>query len=892
MKSVSSWAFRLRVAQGLEAIHSEEPASSPFDAGGTMTTATKSTLPALLVFSCLMVFPLRSAAQESAGSTVVTAAGEQYRAGVFHRWILGRHYRDLWTTPIEVDVLDLSTYAGGLTPLRRGGGRQTRSLRFLGADGREHSFRSVDKDPSAVIDSILRGTVVDDLVQDGISAAHPFGALVAAPLLAAAGVLHVDPVLRVMPDDPALGEFRAEFAGMLGLIEERPDENEGDRTAFEGTVRVIGHERLTERIDEGPADRVDARAFLTARVMDIFLGDWDRHRGQWRWATYDDAVADERFWLPVPTDRDQAFSKFDGIVPRTMSLFMPQFVRFEADYPNVERLHWNGRALDRQYLAGLERPVWDSIAASVQASLTDDVIEEAVDRLPPEIFAINGAELIGALKARRDNLTIPVENLYEVLAKKVDLYATDASESVVVDRTDPDFVTISLADSESADEPYLQRRFTEDETNEIRIYLKGGDDQISVFGDGGGAITIRVMGGPGDDAFEVNDSRDRVRIYDWQGNNTVSGFDAPGLDTKEFDEWVWSEEDRDQPRDWGSGLQPIFWTSYSTDLGLLLGGGVRLERYGFRKTPFSSGIDFKGAFSFTRQKGRAEIDGRLNRANSPVFTTFRLRYSALDVLHFFGFGNDTQSTDEDFFKVDQRAASFAAAVGVGGDSGFELTAGLVASRSNSDENANRFFGTVRDTLYGAGVFWQAGATASLVYDAPVDPLKSANRLRIDLRGATFPAIFDVTTPFTKVGAVLSTVLSPSVTSRVSLALLAGGEKVWGDDIPWNDAAFAGGAESIRGWAEQRFAGDAAVYGAGELRLRVWNPRVVVPVAIGIFGFVDAGRVYVDGASPGGWHTGVGGGIYFKPIAQPYMLRAGAGVSDETTKIYILLGLPY
>ena len=48
---------------------------------------------------------------------MVTAAGERYRAGAFHRLVLGRHYRDLWTTPIEVEVLDLSTFAGGLTPL-------------------------------------------------------------------------------------------------------------------------------------------------------------------------------------------------------------------------------------------------------------------------------------------------------------------------------------------------------------------------------------------------------------------------------------------------------------------------------------------------------------------------------------------------------------------------------------------------------------------------------------------------------------------------------------------------------------------------------------------------------------------------------------------------------
>ena len=381
---------------------------------------------------------------------------------------------------------------------------------------------------------------------------------------------------------------------------------------------------------------MDARAYLTARVVDIFLGDWDRHRGQWRWATYDDG--DERSWLPVPTDRDQAFSKFDGVVPRILSLYMPQFVRFEADYPSVKRLHWNGRALDRQFLSGLERPVWDSIGASVQANLTDNVIEEAVGRLPPEISAINGPELIAALKARRDNLTTPVESLYELLAKAVDLHATDVTELVVIDRTDPDFVTVSLADSESADAPYLERRFSESETDEVRIYVKGGNDQVTVLGNGGGGITVRVIGGPGNDAFEVNDSRDGVRLYDSQGNNTVSGSGAPRLDTREFDEWVWSEEDRDQPLDQGSNILPIFWTSYSSDLGIFVGAGFRLERYGFRKAAYSSGTDFRGGYSPIEQKGRAEIDGRLNRANSPVFTTFRLRYSALDVHRFLDSG--------------------------------------------------------------------------------------------------------------------------------------------------------------------------------------------------------------------------------------------------------------
>ena len=76
-----------------------------FDADATMTTVAKHALPTFLVFSCLIVLPCRSAAQAVGCDTWVMAAGEQYRAGAFHRLTLGQHYRDLWTTPIEVECL-------------------------------------------------------------------------------------------------------------------------------------------------------------------------------------------------------------------------------------------------------------------------------------------------------------------------------------------------------------------------------------------------------------------------------------------------------------------------------------------------------------------------------------------------------------------------------------------------------------------------------------------------------------------------------------------------------------------------------------------------------------------------------------------------------------------
>src|SRR5439155_10540838 len=105
----------------------------------------------------------RSLAGQAAGATEPTAlrpvtmtAGAQYGAGFLHRWLLGAHHRDLWTTPLEVPLLDLDTFAGGLTVLRRGGGAETKSLRLQGVDGHEYAFRSVDKDPQVILPVELR----------------------------------------------------------------------------------------------------------------------------------------------------------------------------------------------------------------------------------------------------------------------------------------------------------------------------------------------------------------------------------------------------------------------------------------------------------------------------------------------------------------------------------------------------------------------------------------------------------------------------------------------------------------------------------------------------------------------------------------------------------------
>src|SRR5438309_2435493 len=52
-----------------------------------------------------------------AARTKTVAPGARYQAGWLYKFFLGEHWREAWTTPIEVPVLDLEKFDGGLRPL-------------------------------------------------------------------------------------------------------------------------------------------------------------------------------------------------------------------------------------------------------------------------------------------------------------------------------------------------------------------------------------------------------------------------------------------------------------------------------------------------------------------------------------------------------------------------------------------------------------------------------------------------------------------------------------------------------------------------------------------------------------------------------------------------------
>jgi hypothetical protein len=175
------------------------------------------------------------------------AAGPQYRAGGFHEFVFGKGYRDLWTTPIDVPVLDLQKTGGGLTPVRVVGQAQGLGLAFKGADGRAYTFRSLHKHPERMMPEEWRDRFPAKIAQDQSSHTHPAAGQILARLQAAVGVAHTNPRLVVVPDDPALGEFRKTFAGEFGTIDEFPLPSADGRPGFMDATEIISTTDLWKR---------------------------------------------------------------------------------------------------------------------------------------------------------------------------------------------------------------------------------------------------------------------------------------------------------------------------------------------------------------------------------------------------------------------------------------------------------------------------------------------------------------------------------------------------------------------------------------------------------------------------------------------------------------------
>lgn len=331
------------------------------------------------------------------GDSVTVIATNRYQANALKRFMQGVNYRKAWEAPVQANVFLLDSF----DILEEGGGNQTKSLDIKDRQGKIYSLRSINKDPTPLIPDIAKTLALENIVVDGISAQHPYGATLAAALANTAGILHTHPKIVYVPRHDAMGKYSEKYGDRLFMLEYET-EGEINWTSYKNVEKIVETDELQEmKINLGPKLKIAHRKLVRARLFDILIGDWDRHTKQWGWVLQ--KQDQNLIAIPLPGDRDNAFFRIDGVIPTMLTnhLVQPMVRPFEKDIDHIPGFVY---PFDLYFLKDVPQKIFIEEAKYLQQQLTDAEIDKALNNWPESLVQLNGDEIANKLKNRRDEL--------------------------------------------------------------------------------------------------------------------------------------------------------------------------------------------------------------------------------------------------------------------------------------------------------------------------------------------------------------------------------------------------------------------------------------------------------------------------------------------------------
>jgi hypothetical protein len=813
--------------------------------------------------------------------SVLAPASVQYRkSGKVHRMLLGDNYRQEWSTPVMFKEFNIKKEKGGFTIEGRGGGKQTKSLSLVDKQGNEWALRTIDKDPEKAIPENFRGGPIQYVVQDMISASHPYAPLVVPHLAKAVGVLQASPEMFFVPDDPAFGYYRKLFANKICFLERKDPVPRGIET--KSTTKIINN------MLEENENVVNQRSVLKARLLDILIADFDRHMDQWKWAVTDTGIG--KLYVPIAKDRDQAFFYSDGEVMNYVTRRrMPFLTGFRHKIPKINWLGFSAKDFDRMFLNRLEEKDWEETVREFNRQMTDSVISYAARKLPREIYPLTGDTIVSKLKDRREHLPKAAMTYYRFLARDVNVLGSNRQEYFDVNGTDTGTLIKVYAKEKNGDTNLLvyQRMFDPKITKEIRLYGLNGNDKFSIKGNPG--IRFRLIGGRGEDTFNV-DGRMKTIVYDIEN---AGNYISPGRRTKDrmstdpavnnftLNEFQYSMKKFPQAD-----------IGFNTEDGLMIGIGFNVRTHGFRNLPYESDNKLTTLYSFFDKAYRISYRGEFNHVARGFDLLIRSDLYNPVLTNFFGLGNETKKIDSlgmhfyrarykylaNDFQVRKRLFNNKFAISIG-PSFFHYWNKFV-------DNDDRILGNPEALGLDSSGVYGLKTYGGARFDMDINNL---NNDFYPTRGVKWntnllwqTGIGNTSFPLTRFQSDMTVYASLADYQRLLAVIKLGGGHIFSDKFEYFQALNLGANNYLRGFRKSRFSGSSMLYASGELRCKILDVKsAVFPGSFGVVAFDDIGRVWMRNEHSTKWHNAYGGGVYYLPFDLLSIALTVASSEEET-----------
>ncbi|PKQ43685.1 metallophosphoesterase [Confluentibacter flavum] len=806
-------------------------------------------------------------------------AKEETDKTVFFESVWGGHYRDVYSTKIKVKVATLDTLYGGLEVIRKGGGHQTRSLRLKTKEGKELSMRALRKSATQYLQTVLfkdtyivdefEKTAVENLVLDFYTAAHPYAFAVIPDLSHAAKIVHTNPKLFYIPKHKALGNYNDEFGDELYMVEERPEDISFNEQHLENADDIRSTYDVIKKVREDEKYKIDEHAFIKARLFDMLVGDWDRHQDQWKWAEFDVDNGNKVF-RPIPRDRDQAFSNFDGALLDVMKIISgptKQLQVYDSELKDIDWMNSAGIKLDRVLIQKASQEDWLQEAAFLQEHITDAVIDEAFLKVPKEVQDETLDAIKTNLKGRRSNLLDIATRYYKHMNELVILMGTDKDDYIEVTRTSDKetHIKISRIKAGKKADVLVDKTFNREVTKEIWVYGLDDKDVFQVSGKANNMIYTRLIGGQGDDTYVIENSR-RIKVYDHKSKkNTIE--QNHGAQIKFTDIYNLNLFDFQKNITKTATITPSF--GFNPDDGFKIGASFVKTVKGFQRNPFSQQHHFKGGYFFATNGYELNYEGEFANIHQDWNLQVSGRFTSENFTNnFFGYGNETVNSDDDFGLDYNRVKTgiYALNVGVikkgnfGSDYGFKALFEGIEIEDTPDRYISSFMPLANNDFYTRRFF--GGLQAQYHY-------KSFDNATNPARGMTFLLNVGGKTEFKETKNTYGFVNSEwgfynALTTNKKLVLKTDvrGQLRFGDNLIFYQAANIGGNNGMRGYRTERFTGKNALTGSADLRYSFPSFKTrVLPLQLGVFGGLDVGRVWLENDPSKTWHNDYGGGFW-------------------------------
>ena len=812
----------------------------------------------------------------------------------------GEHYRKYYGMPIDAKVATLDTLKGGLQPSRAGGGHQSNSLRLVGSNDQQFVMRGVKKSATRFLNAVafknetfgseLEGTFAEKFVLDFYTTSHPFTPFSVGNLAEAVKVGHSNPLLYYIPKQNALKSYNDTYGDELYMVEERFSDSPTDLEQLGGAKTTMNTLDMMRNLRKSDKYSVDEETYIRSRLFDMLIGDWDRHYDQWRWAEFKD---NGKFvYKAIPKDRDQAFSKYDGIM-FFFVMQLPALRHMQSFKDDIQDVKWFNREpypLDLALIKNADADTWKKQAEFIQQNLTDDVIDHAFDNLPKEVRDATIKDIQEKIKIRRSKLAQYAQTYYEVLQKIVPIVGTEKADRFVISKAKKSVTVQQYRDKKSGEDLVFSRTYTPAETKEIWIYGLSDDDTFEVSGNKNPGIKIRLIGGQNHDTYDIKDGKG-VIVYDFKSKENTYNI-AKSVRKKITDNYDLNTYNYTTPKYNFWNETPNLW--YNPDDGIKLGMVAEYVVNGYQQSPNTQKHTFSANYYFATSAIEAGYKGVFNKLVGKWDLNIDTRFATSNFTkNFYGFGNETINTKEEFgdnfYRVRMQQFNFTPALSTKSYAGLAHKIEATYEINKVEQNLDRYITqapNVNPDIFNNQHFAGLGYTFS--YDHSDNASFPTMGFGFGVSANWKVNLKETNRNFMRYSARINMTHKLDNLGKFVFATRVQSELINNDNFEFYQGTTVGGDNDLRSFRRERFLGKSSLFQTNDLR---WNlGRVknnIVPVNWGLFVGYDYGRVWMDGDHSNKWHQSVGGGLWFSILEA---ISARVTVFDGTDGVRVSAGL--